>query len=95
MIRFLIAVALSLLPLAAQAQCNGESYWEVMSPEDRAALALKAANTPYPNGLIWRASKGGTELTIIGTMHIPDPRHDGLMARIRAPCSSTCPTTPI
>ena len=70
------------LPAMASALCTAEGFENLMAPEDLAELQSIAAQTPFGTGLYWSAEKDGTELVILGTMHLPDPRHSGLLARV-------------
>jgi uncharacterized protein YbaP (TraB family) len=70
-----VAAGLSvLLPGMVTAQCAGTSLMDRLSPEQRAEVASAAAATPHGEGLIWQASRGDSRITIVGTMHVSDPR---------------------
>ncbi|MBL4918922.1 TraB/GumN family protein [Szabonella alba] len=75
----LICLALS---SAAQAQCRGTDLLEVMPAAERQELMARAAAVPYPEGNLWRATRGEAELMLAGTYHLDDPRHDGVMDRL-------------
>ncbi len=81
-LRCAIATVLSLLGLPAAAQCTGDSYLDQLSARDQAALTATVAAMPYAEGIIWTAQKDDRQITVVGTMHIYDPRlepiHDGL-----------------
>jgi hypothetical protein len=85
MIRLFALAALTLpsliLPSLAHALCNADGIETLMTPADLADLNDVAAATPYGQGLYWSAQKDGVELSIIGTMHLADPRHANLRAR--------------
>lgn len=70
------------LPAMASAFCTADGFESLMTPEDLAALHNLADQTPFGSGLYWSAEKDGTELILLGTMHLPDPRHAGLLARV-------------
>ncbi len=75
--------ALTLLtPTLSHALCDGPGITGVLSPTDLAELNATVAATPFGQGLYWSATKEGAELAIIGTMHLPDPRHETLLARV-------------
>lgn len=75
-------LTLSLLaPNLAIAQCSGPSFWDQLSATQQTELTQRVADTPYSSGNFWRATRDGTILTIVGTMHLPDPRHDGFLDR--------------
>lgn len=73
------------LPMMAAAQCVGPSFVDDLGAEDRAALNARAAATPFGTGLEWTAQRDGVTVTIVGTMHLPDPRHEVLRAVMRRP----------
>jgi hypothetical protein len=85
MIRLFALAALTLpsliLPSLAHALCNADGIETLMAPADLADLNDVAAATPYGQGLYWSAQKDGVELSIIGTMHLADPRHANLRTR--------------
>lgn len=76
MFRILATAAALLAPLPALALCNGAPFETYLSAKNLAQLDSAAAATPYGEGLFWEAQKDDTTLTIVGTMHLPDPRHD-------------------
>jgi uncharacterized protein len=78
------AVALSLFALSPSllaADCVGESLAERLSADQAAALATAAESTVYGRGLGWIATRDGAQVTVIGTMHLSDPRHADLVER--------------
>ena len=80
------ALWLVLAPASAQEGrevCDGPSLLDALSPAERAEVEEAAASAPFGEGLIWRARKGAAEAVLVGTMHLPDPRLDALMARVR------------
>jgi len=86
MIRTILAAALTaalstLAALPLQAACTGESLIDQLAADQRAALDRAVAATPYPEGTLWRAARGDDSLTLIGTMHIYDPRLQPLADR--------------
>jgi uncharacterized protein len=85
----LAAVFLSVT--AVSAECVGQNLLDQMSPADRATLDARAAAVPYPTGNYWRATKAGQTVTMIGTYHLEDPRHDATLATI-APAISAART---
>ncbi|MBQ2261706.1 MAG: TraB/GumN family protein [Loktanella sp.] len=58
----------------AAAQCVGTSYMDLISDDQRAELDQATAALPYAEGLIWDATRDGQVITVVGTMHIFDPR---------------------
>ncbi len=79
----LAATFFALIGLPAAAQCVGESYLDQLSAQDRAELAAAAAEMPYAEGLLWTATKDDRRVTVVGTMHIYDPRLEDIRARIQ------------
>ncbi|TRW98329.1 TraB/GumN family protein [Paracoccus sp. M683] len=69
------------VPAVAQ-ECVGKNLIEAMAPETREELDRAVAGTPYHRGLLWRATKGDQRITMVGTYHFQDPRHDATMARL-------------
>jgi uncharacterized protein len=88
---FAALAAVFLLVSAASAECVGENLLDQLPDADRAALHARAAEVPYPSGNYWRATKGGQTVTMIGTYHLEDPRHDATRAII-APAISAART---
>lgn len=81
--RLILATLLAFtMALPAAAQCAGASFYDRLTTADRETLAKVATETPFGRGLMWTATRGGTTLTVVGTMHITDPRHAALLARI-------------
>lgn len=76
----ILSVLWFLAAMPASALCSGPSFLDRLSPEEAETLRTRAARTPYPEGLFWQASKGPNRLTIVGTMHIYDPRLERLIA---------------
>lgn len=81
--RFLVALVLSISCLGvAQAGCTGQDLIAALPAPDRAALTARAAAEPFPAGNLWRATKPGSTITAIGTLHLYDPRMDAMMKTI-------------
>ncbi len=71
---------------AAAADCGGENLIAAQGPELRARLDAAAAGVPHAEGVLWSAEgPGDTHLTVIGTLHVYDPREEALIARLRGP----------
>jgi uncharacterized protein YbaP (TraB family) len=82
--RFLTTFAAAVaLPGFGFAQCSGTPIEDLFSPAQTAAVADAVAQTPYPDGLFWEATRGEDRVILAGTMHLPDPRHDALVERLR------------
>ena len=83
---FMRSVALAFLTclgLPAAAQCVGTSYLDQLSAEKRAEVAANAAELPFREGTLWTATRDADTITVVGTMHIYDPRLEVLYAQIR------------
>lgn len=72
----------STLCLPATAACVGASYFDLMTDAQRADLSASVADMPYAEGLTWTATKGADTLTIVGTMHIFDPRLEVIRTKV-------------
>jgi len=83
-LRAALTAVFATLALPAAALCTGPSYLDGMSAEQRAALDAAVADMPYAEGLTYYATRGDDRLTIVGTMHIYDPRLEIIRTRISA-----------
>ncbi|MBU2991931.1 TraB/GumN family protein [Octadecabacter sp. 1_MG-2023] len=75
MSRLLATIFAFVLPLPALALCNGDRFETYLTPQDLVEINETVAATPYALGNYWQAQKDGHTVTILGTMHLPDPRH--------------------
>ena len=73
----LISVASPALSL-----CGGASFADRLTDSELAEIASVRAATPYATGITWTAQRGPDQLTIIGTMHLRDPRLAPLMTSV-------------
>ncbi len=80
--RLALATVFSLFALPVAAQCVGDNYLDRLTQTQQAELSAAVADLPYAEGLVWTAEKDKTTLTIVGTMHIHDPRLEGTRARV-------------
>lgn len=84
MIRFILPLVLAAWPVFAQAQsCGNRDLIAELGPEDRAALDALVAPHAYAEGNLFRAEKPGSTVTVVGTLHLPDPRHAELVDAVR------------
>ncbi|WP_158617364.1 TraB/GumN family protein [Falsigemmobacter faecalis] len=67
---------------AAQAACEGRDLIAAMPPQERAALEAKADSQPFAQGNLWQAERGPERIILAGTYHLPDPRHEAMLARL-------------
>ena len=71
------------LGLPAAAQCVGTSYLDGLSGAQKADLDAAASALPYSEGTLWTATRDDKTITVVGTMHIYDPRLEPLYNEIR------------
>ncbi|MDF3606196.1 TraB/GumN family protein [Paracoccus sp. DMF-8] len=79
-----LSVFASVFALAAPvsaAECVGQDLIARMDPDQRAALDAAVEGVPFRHGLFWEARKDDMRLTLIGTYHFGDPRHDAVLDR--------------
>lgn len=67
---------------AAQAACSGQNLFATLPEADRAEIDAATAAQPFAQGNLWRATRNGATLHLVGTYHLPDPRHAATLARI-------------
>lgn len=73
-----------LLPMNAHAQsCGTEDLIADLTVTERAQLDALIAPHAYPAGNLWRAEKPGSTVTVVGTIHIPDPRLAPIVEAVR------------
>ncbi len=82
MLKFSAFLAGLFLALPALATCEGENLYEALSVEEKAALDARLADTPYPEGNLWRAERDGSTVHVVGTLHLADPRHEVMISRL-------------
>ncbi|HWL55717.1 MAG TPA: TraB/GumN family protein [Paracoccus sp. (in: a-proteobacteria)] len=83
LIRLLSVLAITAglaLPAAAQ-ECVGRNLLEALPPATLAELQATTRKVPYHHGLFWRAEKGDQRITLLGTYHFDDPRHQRTLAQ--------------
>ncbi|MDR7126024.1 TraB/GumN family protein [Pseudotabrizicola sp. 4114] len=84
---FLSLLCLLAIPLGvsapAQAACQGVNLFSQMAPAERTRLEQTAATHPFHQGNLWRATKDGQQITLVGTYHLADPRHDQILAQVQ------------
>ncbi|MBV2359974.1 TraB/GumN family protein [Thalassococcus sp. CAU 1522] len=78
-----LAIAWIATALPALAACDGRDLRPSLTQQQRATLQAALADTPYPQGNHWRATRGSEVLHLIGTIHLDDPRLDAPTARLR------------
>ncbi len=84
MIKTLLAAFLLIVPGLALAQsCGTRDLIAELGPDDRDALDGLVAPYAYAEGNLFTATKSENTVTVIGTLHLPDPRHADTIAQIR------------
>lgn len=82
-----VVVALAVSALAAgtaQAQdCTGTDLIAALPPDEAASLHARADAVPFARGNLWQATRAGQQVTLFGTYHLDDPRHDALIGALR------------
>ncbi|APX13844.1 hypothetical protein BWR18_11530 [Tateyamaria omphalii] len=76
-------------PVALHAACSGADLRPQLSTEARAEIAERTAALPFPEGNHWRATRGDQTITVIGTMHLHDPRMNDIVDRLAPTLAST------
>lgn len=80
----LLTFAYLLCAQGAFALCNQDSFLDRLSDTQRTELARASANTPYGKGVLWQAQRGDDLITIVGTMHIYDPRLAAIFDQVQS-----------
>lgn len=66
---------------AGDSVCEGtDLYAELPEAEQQAVDA--AGDVAFSKGVMWRAQKDGAEVILVGTSHLPHPRHDQTLATL-------------
>lgn len=84
MLRSLLLSICLLVPALASAQsCGIRDLTAELNPEDRARLDALVEPHPYGEGILFKAEKPGSQVTVVGTIHIPDPRLAPIVEQVR------------
>ena len=83
MLRLIAIFLFALQPLAGFAQCGGQDLINALSEKDRQSVQTRAAAAPYPEGLLWQASRGDTQITLFGTYHFQHAQTDAHLERLK------------
>jgi uncharacterized protein YbaP (TraB family) len=62
--------------------CAGSNLIEALAEPARQALFDRAHAVPFAQGNLWRATREGEEITLIGTLHMDDSRHEATMVAL-------------
>lgn len=77
-----LATWAGLAGLAGAATCVGSNLFDAMPPERLSRIEAAVAEVPYYQGILWRATRGDQTITLVGTYHFGDPRHQAMLRRI-------------
>jgi hypothetical protein len=82
LLRTAVTALFALIGTTASAACTGVNYLDQITATQQTQLDAAVADMPFAEGLIWEATKGADTITVIGTMHIYDPRLEPLRDRL-------------
>ncbi|GGE18805.1 hypothetical protein SAMN05421774_105183 [Gemmobacter megaterium] len=80
---FILILHMVAAPTWAAAMCNGQDLIAALPDDERARIEVKADARPFARGNLWHATRDGQSIAIVGTYHLPDPRHEALLSRVR------------
>lgn len=75
-------LSLFLSASSAFAACEGTDLLSAMPAAERQAIHDRAKAAPYAEGNFWQATKGDMQITLVGTYHLNDPRHDPVVKEL-------------
>ncbi len=78
----LALTATCLLATPLRASCDGQDLRETLTAGEMTLLDARLAETPYPEGNHWRATRKDEVLHLIGTLHLSDQRLDAPVAHL-------------
>jgi len=81
---FATACALSMPAMALAQSCGTTNLLDTLSETDAARIETLVAPHPYPQGITFKAEKPDSIVTVVGTIHIPDPRLAPIVEKVRA-----------
>ena len=70
------ALGLAFIAPMAEADCIGQNLFEALPDERKAVVEARADAAPFAKGNLWRATRGEERLTLVGTYHLDDERHN-------------------
>lgn len=78
----LLCLGVALLAPPARALCNGQDLIAALPAAGLADLRVRADAVPFAVGNLWRATRGDAQITLVGTLHLDDPRFEALMTEL-------------
>lgn len=81
--RILSLLCVCLLAQPVWADCDGTDLRPTLAGEEAERLSEALAETPFPVGNHWRATRDGKTVHLVGTMHLADPRLEAPIQRLR------------
>jgi len=81
--RYLLFLMFLFAAAPLQAACDGPSAFDALPSETQQQLHLKAAQAPFHSGLLWKIQRNNVISYVVGTMHLPDPRHQHTLQRVK------------
>ncbi|WP_410218683.1 TraB/GumN family protein [Paracoccus sp. (in: a-proteobacteria)] len=64
-------------------QCEGENLFRTMPPERAAAIEAAVADVPFRKGILYEAVRDDQRITLVGTYHFADARHQAMVSRLQ------------
>ena len=68
-----LAFALLAFPAAVFAACDGDDWRATLPPETVEEVRAAVADVPFGEGIAFEAVRGGSRITLFGTVHSADP----------------------
>lgn len=82
MLRLFFITFLFVQPFAANAMCIGVDLIKALPEDEREQIENRITATPYAQGLLWRATRDDTEITLFGTYHFRHTRTQDHLDRL-------------
>lgn len=83
MLRLIAILFIAVQPVMAAALCEGTDLIDALPEAERRALEARADAMPHARGLLWRATKGDTRITLFGTYHFRHARTQAHLDRLK------------
>lgn len=77
-----IIITMLWLALPAHAACRGEDLIAALPESARTDLHSRTQSQPFAEGNVWQAIKDKQQITLVGTYHLADSRHDKMVAQL-------------